>query len=330
MKEKFRSWQPKGNLKIKYCKDKAEGTFAYWETSLSLLYEQVDTVVREYIDIGIKLTSRQLFYQLVGKVLIPSSDEVYKRLCIFLTQCRYAGLIDWSAIEDRDRIPSMHAQWKSVLDLVDSAVYSYRLPRWQDQEYYVEMYCEKKAGISVLKPVADKWHIHFGFNKGYSSASSMYDLAKRLMEQIKNGKKAIILYFGDHDPSGIDMIRDIHQRMCEFLLYGKNTIDIVGDDGVDDPNFRVVPVVLTGNQIKEYNLPPNPAKVTDPRAGSYIKRYGRVSWELDSLNALELRKIAERSVLKYLDRDKYRVWVKREEKEIQALKDFGAGLSDNG
>ena len=79
-------------------------------------------------------------------------------------------------------------------------------------------------------------------------------------------------------------------------------------------------------QIEKYNPPPNPAKITDPRAKKYIEEFGKVSWELDSLNALELRKIAERSVLKYLDREKYNAWIERERKEKQALINFGKKL----
>ena len=187
MKEQFRDWKPKGNLKIKYWIDKEKGVFDYWETKAEKVFEQIDEIVDEYIMMGIKLTNRQLYYQLVGRDYIPNADEVYKRICTFLTDSRYGGLIDWEAIEDKERIPEKHSEWEDVNSLVESAIHSYRLPRWEDQEYYVEMYCEKKAGINVLQPIADKWHIYFGFNKGYSSASAMYDLAKRIEEQIDNG-----------------------------------------------------------------------------------------------------------------------------------------------
>ena len=323
MKEQFRDRIPRGKIRIKY-KDQ-EGIYNYWETTAEILFSQIDEIVNDYIKMGIKLTNRQLYYQLVGKALIPNANEVYLRLCAFLTQCRYAGMIDWNAIEDKDRVPEKHAEWRSIGSLIKSAERSYRLPRWQDQKYYVELYCEKKAGISVLQPIANAWHVYFGFNKGYSSASAMYDLAKRISWQINLGKKAVILYFGDHDPSGLDMVRDIQQRISEFLLFGNKPVDILGDDN-DDPNFRVISVALTMEQIKKYNLPPNPAKVSDPRAKSYIEKYGKISWELDSLNALELRNIAERSVLEYIDINKYKAWVKKEKKEIQALKKFSTTL----
>ena len=86
------------------------------------------------------------------------------------------------------------------------------------------------------------------------------------------------------------MIRDIRTRLSEFLTEGDEFIDTIGDND-DNPNFEVIPVTLTMEQIKKYGPPPNPAKITDPRAKWYIERFGKVSWELDSLRPLELRKI---------------------------------------
>ena len=324
-KEKFRDWNPKGKINVRYWIDKEKGISNYWRTDAEQLFSQIDSVVEEFIGYDIKLTNRQLYYQLVGKDLIPNATEVYKRICTFLTDSRYGGLIDWEAIEDKGRVPEMHAEWDNVSKLIDSAVYSYRLPRWSDQEYYVELYCEKQAGETVLKPVAEDFHIYFGYNKGYSSASTMYDLSKRIAEQINDGKKVRILYFGDHDSSGLDMLRDIHARICEFLTAGDDVIDIVGYD--EEPMFKVIPVALNMSQIKQYKCPPNPAKMTDPRAKWYVSKYGKTSWELDSLNPLVVRDLAEKAIKQFLDQIKFNAWIKKEEQEKKALIDFGKKLS---
>lgn len=326
MKEEFREWNPKEHIKVIYRFGENKKEIGYWEETITNLRKWTEEILEEHDAIGIKLTNRQFYYQLVGKNLIINADEVYKRICIFLVDSRYGGRIDWEHIEDKEREANKHSEWDNVKSIIESAIYTYRLPRWKDQEYYLEMYCEKKAGINTLQPIADKWHIHFGFNKGYSSASAMYDLSKRVAEQIKDGKKVRILYFGDHDASGLDMIRDIHKRLCEFLTAGDVCSDIVGDEE-DNPAFEIVPVALTMKQIKKYNPPPNPAKITDPRAKWYISQFGKVSWELDSLRPLELRKIAEKSVLEFVDVDKYNKWIKREDKEKKALRDFANKLS---
>ena len=168
MKEEIRDWNPKQKIKTKYQIDTTH--YAYWETTANQLYTQMSTIVDAYMKKKIRLSNRQLYYRLVGMDIIPNFIEIYKRACKFLTDCRYGGYIDWDAIEDRGRVPKRKSQWDTVQDLIDSAVSSYRLPRWKDQEYYVELYCEKEAMDSVLRPVADKYHIYFGYNKGYCSA----------------------------------------------------------------------------------------------------------------------------------------------------------------
>ncbi len=317
MIEQVRDNMPSGNMRTKYWIDKTRGQFDHWFTTVDDLTGQIIEIVEYYESIDIKLTNRQLYYQLVGKDLIPNYMEVYKRICVFLTDMRYCGLIDWNSIEDLARVPKRPSQWESISDLIKSATQQYRLPRWNGQQYYLEMYCEKEAGVNVLSTVARKYHIHFGYNKGYSSAAAMYGLSKRIQEQIHDGKEVKILYFGDHDASGLDMIRDITDRTEEFLTEG---------DNYTDPDFEIVPVSLTMDQIKLYNPPANPAKMTDPRAKWYIERFGKVSWELDAIDALELRTIAEKSILEYIDMDEFNSWIKREKKESKTLKKFGKSI----
>jgi hypothetical protein len=323
MKEQFREWNFRGDIKVKYTD--GSGNKNIWQKNQKELLMQIINIVDNYLSQEITLTNRQLYYQLVSRDIIPNADEIYKRICTFLTDARYGGLIDWEAIEDRGRVPTKSSEWKDIKSLIKSATYSYRLPRWQDQEYYVELYCEKQAMESVLKPVAQKYHVYFGVNKGYSSASTMYDLAQRIKEKINEGKRAIILYLGDHDPSGLDMVRDIHKRICEFLTSGDEVIDIVGDEE-DNPYFRIIPLALNMQQIKRYNPPPNPAKITDPRAKWYIGEYGNKSWELDALEPKVLIKIAENGIKEFCDIDKYNHWIEKEDEEKKALEKFGDSL----
>lgn len=318
-KEKFRNWNFRGNIKITY----TDGTGGknIWEKLQQELLNQMQDIVEDYLDQNITLTNRQLYYQLVSRGIIPNADEIYSRICKFLTDARYAGLIDWEAIEDRGRIPSKCTEWENIKDLIESAVYSYRLPRWSDQDYYIELYCEKQAMESIFQPISHKSHIVFGVNRGYSSASAMYDLAQRIKDKINEGKKVRILYLGDHDPSGLDMIRDIDDRIFEFLTTGDNCID------VPEYGFQVIPLALNMKQIEKYNPPPNPAKITDPRAKWYIKEYGNKSWELDALEPKVLIEIAKIGIRKFLDEEKYEYWIERENNEKTALKEFGKKLN---
>ena len=243
MKEQFRQWNFRKNIRIKYTD--AAGQEGIWEKEQQVLLTEIIGIVENYIQQNFTLTNRQLYYQLVARGIIPNADKVYTRICTFITDARYAGLIDWEAIEDRGRTPSKHPEWDNISDLIKSAIHSYRLPRWEDQECYLELYCEKQAMESVLKPVADKYHIHFGVNKGYSSASTIYELAQRVKDKIRDGKKAVVLYLGDHDPSGLDMIRDMESRIEEFLTGGEDYVEI-SEDG-----FKVVQLALNMEQSKQ-------------------------------------------------------------------------------
>ena len=262
-------------------------------------------IVDEYQQQGLRLTARQLYYQFVSRDYIPNQPKEYKKLTSLLADARYAGLIDWDAIEDRGRVPEMHAQWSSIGSLVDSALHSYRLPRWKTQSYYAELWVEKQALAGVLKPLADEHHVTLLVNKGYSSASAMYESSNRIKEAAiidrrsydrlipdfrqlglvrgspecneamqksyekltKICKPVVIFYLGDHDPSGEDMVRDIKDRLREFGCH----------------LLSIVKIALTMDQVKQYNPPPNPAKITDPRAKSYCEKHGDSSWEVDAL-----------------------------------------------
>ena len=310
MRERFRNWTPRGELRIKYINEKRG--VDYWVVDAGYITSKISGIADDYMTKGIKLTNRQLYYQIVREAIIPNALEIYKRICKLMTDMRYGGLLDWDAIEDRGRVPTMHSEWGDIQSLIESACNSYRLPRWRDEEFYVELYCEKQAMESVLKPIADKYHIYFGYNKGYSSASTMYELSKRLKKKIKEGKIAVVLYLGDFDPSGLDMVRDVQDRVDEFMGQGYS--------------FEVVQLALTMKQIKQYNPPPNPAKVSDPRAGEYIKTYGNVSWELDALPPEVLRDIAEEGIRDYLDVERYNSFIDRENEEKRILEDFGESL----
>ncbi|MFR3489451.1 MAG: hypothetical protein ACLTTP_09615 [Alistipes ihumii] len=238
-----------------------------------IMLERINTILEEYRNDGYVLTLRQLYYQLVSKDIIPNNDREYAKLSNILKKGRMAGIVDWSAIEDRVRVPKLPYWVRDVQHAIQDTIEQYRVDRMQGQQRNIEIWVEKDALSNVLFRVTSKYHIRLMVNRGYSSISAMYDAHRRL----RSGD--VILYFGDHDPSGKDMVRDIRERMEEF---GRE---------VD-----VRPVALTMEQIRRFNPPPNPAKITDPRAKWYIREYGRTSWELDALPPRELIRLAEEAV----------------------------------
>lgn len=284
-RELFRHWKPKQETLelVAHCSQIIEELSAY------------------------RLTLRQLYYQLVSRNIIPNEERSYKNLSRVVTRARLAGLLDWSAIEDRVRQPDLPLEYDNLQDLVYWSLESYRLPRWKGQEYYAELWVEKDALASVLRPLAQMYHVTLMVNRGYSSASAMYDSAKRFL--LHREQDCMLFYLGDLDPSGEDMVRDIRDRLLEF-----------------DAPVRVEKIALTMDQVQEYQPPPNPAKMTDPRAADFISKYGHESWEVDALPPNVLEDLISDSIKKVLDLELYQEVKDQEEKDKNTLREYVEGL----
>lgn len=277
--------------------------------------EQCNDIIADYQQQGLRLTLRQLYYQLVSRNIIPNVERSYKNLSTLVTDARMAGMMDWNAIEDRGRVADSPSEFANLEELLDVALRAYRLPRWKTQENYVELWVEKQALAGVLQPIAREYHITLMVNKGYSSASAMYESAQRYMQHEEReehpddeagadlGRYFHLLYLGDHDPSGEDMVRDVKERLSTF-----------------GTTLQVKKIALTMNQVQRYNPPPNPAKVTDPRAEAYIKKHGDSSWEVDALPPQTLQQIIRRELDQLVDRDRMDEIIAQEAKDKELLR----------
>jgi hypothetical protein len=249
-----------------------------------------DGVCSDYLARGYSLSLRQLFYQGVKDNVYPNSQESYDRLKGAVADGRMAGLIDWDAIVDRGRVPHIVQTWDSPYHIMRSTVEGFKIDKWQDQTNYVVVACEKQALEGVLAPVCRKLEVPFHSNKGYSSATAMYDLGKELQERTVAGrKKCHVIYFGDFDPSGVHMSTDVADRLALF----------------SQSDITVHRAALTMRQIERHNLIPNPTKMSDSRAPEYVAKYGNESWELDALDVELLATICRNGVLSLRDEDKW-------------------------
>lgn len=291
----------------------------------SILYRALE-VITKYRKMSMNITLRQLYYQMVTLNVFANTEKNYKKFGKLISKARYNGLIDWDVIEDHARSPDLRSEFRDLTHFFNRVIPIYRLPRWSDQEYYLELLSEKDAMTNIIQPIAREWHINYCFNRGYSSSTVMFDLAMRIGEALEKGKKAVILYLGDHDPSGLDMVRDVEDRVTEFICEGRGTSD-------DEPLFNIDKlhlirkdlltidhIALTDEQIEQYHPPPNPAKFKDPRAKDYISKYGRVSWEVDALPPEALINLVNAKIQDYItDHNKYSAWLKQEDDDKAAM-----------
>lgn len=243
----------------------------------------------DYNEQGYNLTLRQLYYQLVARGHIANSQQEYKRVGSIINDGRMAGLIDWNYITDRTRNLASLATWRSPEDIVDAVARQYREDRWKAQPQYVEVWVEKEALADVVARAADQWQVPYFCCRGYVSQSEMWSAGQRLRKHEDNGQQVTVIHLGDHDPSGLDMTRDIRDRLH---LFGSDT--------------TVTRIALNMDQIEQYTPPPNPAKITDSRAESYIDEYGPESWELDALDPATLNDLITSEIRGHVD---MRMWV---------------------
>lgn len=269
--------------------------------SMSVI-NKANEIIEEYVAQGFVLTLRQIYYQFVARDLLPNIPQSYKRLGGIVSDGRLAGLIDWDHIEDRTRAVKRNSHWSNPESIIDGCAYSYGIEKWEGQEYWVEVWIEKDALVGVIEGICSEMDVPYFSCRGYSSQSAMHKAATRLLYRESSGHKTVILHLGDHDPSGIDMTRDIEDRLAMFT------------SGVE-----VKRIALNMDQIEEYNPPPNPAKVTDSRAEEYIAEHGEDSWELDSLEPSMMVDLVRDQILLLRDEKLWQEMVDKENKEKKLL-----------
>jgi hypothetical protein len=259
------------------------------DKSLAML-QVITNILEGYRKQGFKLSLRQLYYQLVARDYIPNTQRSYKNIGVLVSNGRLAGVLDWEMIEDRNRETVSLSHWEDPAEIVAAAARQFRIDMWANQPYHVEVMVEKDALSGVLEPVCNELDVSITANKGYSSSSTMYEIGKRLENKAIEGKEIVVLYLGDHDPSGIDMTRDVQERLTMLSC---------------ETSIEVIRVALNIDQVKEWRPPENPAKETDSRYLDYIRSFGRSSWELDAIEPAELAGLVRSIVREHLDQEQW-------------------------
>lgn len=276
--------------------------------------EKANQIIEEYTAQGFDLTLRQLYYQFVSRDLIPNTEKSYKRLGSIIDDARLAGLVDWDAILDRTRNMHTNSHWDSPQEIVEACSNQYRIDLWANQPVRVECWIEKDALVGVIAKVCEDLDVPYFACRGYSSQSAMWRSAMRACSNAeKRGQGTVILYLGDHDPSGIDMTRDVRDRM-KLLSNGSD--------------ISVQRLALNMDQVRQYKPPPNPAKMTDARASGYVEKYGDESWELDALEPKVIVALVKQNVMKHVDKGRWKEDSETQDKGRERLLDAAAWLGD--
>ena len=272
--------------------------------------EVVQAALEVFRQYDTALTLRQLYYRLVSRRLFPNTINSYKRLSRIMVQAREKGDVPLNCLEDRSRriLGRGDAGFRSVDEFIKQRLASlkeswkgFRMPMWDDQPYNVLISLEKDALSRLVSDVANRYAVRTFPTRGYPSFTYVQRMASYIRNRLK-GKPTIVLYFGDFDPSGVDIERDLTERLRKY--------------GAGD--FEVRRVALTRKQIVEYSLPPMPVKKSDARTPSFVATYGDEAVELDALEPNVLKFLVAQSIEDCIDR----VAWKRREDEIESLRQW--------
>lgn len=251
------------------------------------------------------MTLRQLFYRLVSRESLENSRSDYQRLSRVMTRAREDGQVSFDLLVDRSRPNYEPNVFEDPEEYAETIKDGYRRNYWQWQPSYVEVWLEKDSVVGSIADVTEELGITTRVGRGFPSATRAKDIAELFA---KTKKPKVVLYLGDHDPSGRCIEEELFDRVRK---YGS------GD-------FKMRRLAIHAGDIRRFGLPPLKVKDKDPRVGTYRKRYGEHCVELDALPPTELRRRVRRAIEGLLDRDAWQRAIDVEAIEVASIVDIAS------
>ncbi len=228
------------------------------------------------------ITGRGVGYKLFTLGLIDSmSTNEMQKVYRLLRIAREQGDIEWEWIVDETRELERVSTWDNPAQYARAVARSYRRDFWNQQPVRCEVWSEKGTIRGLLGPVLDEYAVGFRVMHGFSGATTVHDVAEG-----DDGRKLIVLYAGDFDPSGMFMSQeDLPNRLSDY-----------GGDHV-----TLKRIALTRAQVR--GLPSFPAtrKKKDPRYKWFRSNHGDRCWEIDAMDPNKLRDCVEKAIVKLIE-----------------------------
>ena len=227
---------------------------------------------------------RQVFYQAVSRGLVEKNEAEYKNtVCRLLADMRLQGEMPYGWIADGtrwQRKPKTHAGLRDALGDIHR---TYRRNLWDNQDAYIEIWCEKEALAGVIYEVTARYDVPLMVTRGYPSLSFLASAAEDI-EIEGMDSDVFIYYFGDFDPSGLDIARNVEERL---------------DEMASDTFINFERSAVTADQVDEMALPLRPTKRHDTRARNWVGG----SVELDAIEPDTLRTMVAGCIEQHVDPD---------------------------
>ncbi len=222
------------------------------------------------------MTVRQLFYQLTTIAAIDKTEQEYKgTVCRLTKEMRLNGELPWDWLADNTRWMHKPDTYGGISDLLEQSQWAYRRALWDPTTNldYCEVWIEKDALTGVFYDVTKEYDVPLMPCKGYPSLSFIRQAARTLTREINsrylqaakgvitdaNAPSANVYYFGDFDPSGVDISRSTEARLREFIL------ELSGGNDFLQRYFHFHRVAVNHDQIEAMGLPTRPTLPRHPR-----------------------------------------------------------------
>lgn len=246
-----------------------------------------------------RVTIRHLYYRLVSEGLLEKTEREYKNLGDHLMKWRRSGEIPWSAFADNTRWYRGDVGFSNVDAALISTRDAYRRNLWATQRVFVEIWTEKDAIASILVEEANTFGVQVFPLRGFSSGTALYNAADHFKEQQAAGKEVFVYYFGDHDPSGVEI--------------DKSTIKNLKNDHGVEINFERVAVLP--EHIDQYNLLTRPSKKSDSRSINFEGE----SVEIDAMPMAIIREMVSECITAHINLHEWAMQKRIEFQERQLL-----------
>ena len=221
------------------------------------------------------MTVRQIFYQMLSRGHIDKQESEYKNVVVRLTgRMREEGQIPFSWIADPSRWMRKPQSYGSLRAMLNDTRDTYRRDIWRNQDDYVEVWLEKEALSGVIYETTAQWDVPLFVAKGYASKSYLHEAAKHI-ESVD--KPTFLYYLGDYDPSGLDISRNIEEKIRQYAPRADITFERIA---------------VTEDQIYELDLPTRPTKRSDSRSKSFKGE----SVEVDAIPPKILRALVREAI----------------------------------
>jgi hypothetical protein len=274
---------------------------------------------------------RAVCYQCFIRGLIQSMEKGRTdRVGELLRDAREEGEIPWDYIVQEGRAIEHIHTWADPAAYARTIQASYRRNKWAGQPKRIIIVSEKGTVRGTLGPVLGQFEVDFLPMGGYASTTRVRELAQEGDPE----RPLLLLYLGDHDPSGRGMSdADLPRRLL------RSAIDDPESNRETKKELRATDDADVADQLEDYGIEvrrialveadctalgrslgfPARDKIKDSRYPWFVQRFGDRCWELDAMNPNDLRARVTEAIEDELDHEAWDRYVVAEQAERESI-----------